>query len=108
MGLLSLSKGRSLRLRGQGLDARFNHTIQEDAPMVSSSLVLLSLVLGLAPAQDTHTIKIKKSAKGDVIKVENTETVNTTVVATAAGAEVANKKDKNSKNEVYQETVVDK
>jgi hypothetical protein len=77
--------------------------------MISSSLVLLSLVLGLAPVADTHTIKIKKSAQGDVTKVEDSEESTNTVVATdAAGTKLVDTKEKTSKTVIYQETILEK
>jgi hypothetical protein len=77
--------------------------------MISSSLVLLSLVLGLAPVADTHTIKIKKSAKGDVTKVEDVDESTTAVVATdGAGTKLVDQKEKTSKTNIYQETILEK
>jgi hypothetical protein len=77
--------------------------------MISSSLVLVSLVLGLAPVADTHTIKIKKSAKGDVTKVEDVDESTTAVVATdGAGTKLVDQKEKTSKTNIYQETILEK
>jgi len=77
--------------------------------MFSSSLVLLSLVLGLAPAEDTHTIKLKKLAKGDVAKVEDVEESNTAVVVTdGAGMKIVDQNEKTTKTNNYQETVLEK
>jgi len=77
--------------------------------MIGSSLVLLSLVLGLAPAADTHTIKLKKSAKGDVTKAEDVEESTTAVVATdGAGTKLVDQKEKTSKTNIYKETILEK
>jgi hypothetical protein len=78
--------------------------------MIGSSLIALSLVLGLAPAEDTHTIKVKKSAKGDVVKVEDQEDGDSNMVLTVGGKEVPNQKGpgKIGKNEVYVETILEK
>jgi hypothetical protein len=76
--------------------------------MTSTSLLFFSLALGLAPAEDTHAIKVKKPAKGDVIKVENVEEGDNASVVTVAGKEVSNDKGKDGKNDVYVETVLEK
>jgi hypothetical protein len=76
--------------------------------MVSSSLVLFSLVVGLASAEDAYTIKIKKPAKGDVVKVENVENGDNQSVVTVGAKELSKEKGKEGKNEVYVETVLEK
>jgi hypothetical protein len=77
--------------------------------MVISSLVLLGLVLGLAPAEEAQNIKIKKAAKGDAVKTDDTEETNTALVATdGAGNKVLEQKEKISKTNVYTETILEK
>jgi len=78
--------------------------------MLSSSLIALSLALGLAPADETHTIKVKKPAKGDVFKVEEQEESENKTVVTIAGKEVPNQPGmgKEGKSEIYVETILEK
>lgn len=78
--------------------------------MISNSLLALALLFGLAPADETHTIKSKKSAKGDMTLIEDQEEGENKLVLTVGGKEVPTPQGmgKEGKNEVYVETILEK
>jgi hypothetical protein len=78
--------------------------------MIGSSLVMLGLVVGLAPAEDTYTIKFKKSAKGDITRIEGQEEGENKIVLTLAGKEVPNQppQGKEGKAETFVETILER
>src|SRR5262249_41050698 len=76
--------------------------------MITHSLLALALLFGLAPADDTHTIKIRKSAKGDVTLIEDRKEGENKVVLTVGGKEVPTPQGKEGKNDVYMLTILEK
>jgi len=78
--------------------------------MFGSSVMLLGLVFAAAPADEAYTIKIKKSAKGDVIRIEDQEEGENKMTILVGGKEAPNQppQGKEAKNEVYLETIVEK
>jgi hypothetical protein len=79
--------------------------------VVSTSFLCLSLLLApaLAPASETHEIKFKQAAKGQVTKVDEQEsTESTVVVVDPDGKKIADQKQKTGKVFVYQETTLER
>jgi hypothetical protein len=78
--------------------------------MIVNSVILLGLVVGLAPAEEAYTIKIKKSAKGDVIKVEDQEDGENKLSLSIGGKPAPNQppQGKEGKAESYVETILEK
>jgi hypothetical protein len=77
--------------------------------MVHTWLIALGLLVGAAPEPESYTIKLKQSAKGDVVKVEILDDSDTHGVATDPdGTKIQDNHGRSGEKMSYVETVLEK